>query len=156
MGILEPALALARKHRTFLQMEPEFLATLACVLLESGQREQARARAEEAVRLADKYGTKLFEARAHLTLSRVLLGMSDRSSAKRIESALARAQALIEETGAVAYIPWVHEERAGLARLLGSEEKREHELREAHRLFTEMGATRHAERLTKDLGVPKV
>jgi hypothetical protein len=35
-----------------------------------------------------------------------------------------------------------------LARLLGDEVTWERELREAHRLFTEMGATGHAERIS--------
>jgi hypothetical protein len=69
------------------------------------------------------------------------------------EGALARALALIEETEARSYAPLVHEERAELARLLGEAELRERELREAHRLYTEMGGTGHAERLARELGL---
>ncbi len=36
---------------------------------------------------------------------------------------------------------------AKLAALLGDDAGREHELREAHRLYTEMGAVGHAERV---------
>ena len=36
----------------------------------------------------------------------------------------------------------------------GDEEERERELREAHRLFTEFGATGHAERLSAELAMP--
>ena len=38
-----------------------------------------------------------------------------------------------------------------LARLRGDEAARERALRNAHRLYTEMGATGHAERLAKEL-----
>ena len=50
-------------------------------------------------------------------------------------------------------MPQVHEERAELARLRGDDATRERELREAHRLYTEMGATGHAERLAQKLGL---
>jgi len=40
-----------------------------------------------------------------------------------------------------------HEISAELAHLRGDEATRERELREAHRLFVEMGATGHAERI---------
>jgi hypothetical protein len=43
--------------------------------------------------------------------------------------------------------PIVHEISAELARLRGDEATRGRELREAHRLFVEMGATGHAERI---------
>ncbi len=70
-----------------------------------------------------------------------------------IGEALARAVELIEELGARVYRPQVCEERAELARLRGDEAARDRELREAHRLFTEMGATGHAERLARELGL---
>ena len=47
----------------------------------------------------------------------------------------------------------VHEESAKLGRLHGDEAARERELREAHRLYTEVGGTGHAERLALELGV---
>jgi hypothetical protein len=43
--------------------------------------------------------------------------------------------------------------RARLARLLGDEDRYRGELSEAHRLLTEMGATRRASRLERQLGV---
>jgi adenylate cyclase len=150
-GALEPALELARTRRTFLQMEPDFLVTLARVSLESGKEQEARVRAEEAVQLADEYGTNLFEVRALLMLSRVLLRIGGGKTAEEVNAALARAQTLIEETGGAAYAPWVHERRADLARLLGNDEECRRELREAQRLFTAMGAKGHAERLAREL-----
>ena len=74
------------------------------------------------------------------------------ASAGPIEAALARAVERIEEFGARAFLPQIHEERAELARLGGNEPARTRELRGAHRLYSEMGATGHAERLAPDLG----
>jgi hypothetical protein len=59
---------------------------------------------------------------------------------------------LIEETGGRAHEPHVRIERARLAELCGDAAVRDRELREAHRLFVEMGASGHAERLAKELG----
>jgi hypothetical protein len=46
---------------------------------------------------------------------------------------------------------FLHVERAELARLVGDEAARERELREAHRLFTEIGAPIRAEQVAKEL-----
>ena len=70
-----------------------------------------------------------------------------------IEAALTEAEALVESTGLRSWQPFLHVERAELARLVGDETAHERELREAHRLFTEMGATGHAERLARELGI---
>jgi hypothetical protein len=48
-------------------------------------------------------------------------------------------------------VPMVHLERAELARQSGDREDWERELQEAHRLYAEMGATGHAERLAGEL-----
>ncbi len=47
--------------------------------------------------------------------------------------------------------PFPSEESAHLARLLGDEEGCERHFREAHRLYTEMGAVGHAERVGREL-----
>jgi hypothetical protein len=60
---------------------------------------------------------------------------------------LAEASALIEETEARCREPIVHEITAELARVRGDEATCDRELREARRLFVEMGATGHAERM---------
>jgi hypothetical protein len=49
-----------------------------------------------------------------------------------------------------AALPFVHEERAALARLLGDEGARERELREAQRLFAEIGTPLQVERLARE------
>jgi len=49
--------------------------------------------------------------------------------------------------------PFVCLERAELARLSGDEAPRQRELREAHRLFTEIGAPMRAGEVAKELGL---
>jgi hypothetical protein len=70
----------------------------------------------------------------------------------RVEADLRDAAAVIEATEARVFTPHVNIERAALARVLGDEATRQHELREAHRLFTAMGATARAEQVTRELG----
>ena len=45
-----------------------------------------------------------------------------------------------------------HLERAELARLTGDETSCKHALREAHRLFVEIGATARAEQVAREIG----
>jgi hypothetical protein len=72
---------------------------------------------------------------------------------EKIEASLSRAEDLVRETGARLYLPSLHEERARLAQALQRPSDAERELREAHRLYTEIGATGHAERLARELGL---
>ncbi len=53
--------------------------------------------------------------------------------------------------GARPFEAQIHEVSADLARVLGEHAEAEHELREAHRLYTEMGATGHTERVAREL-----
>ncbi len=64
---------------------------------------------------------------------------------------LARALELVDKTGARGVEPQILEQRAELARLLGDESGYQSDLREAHRLFVEMGATGHARRVAAQL-----
>jgi hypothetical protein len=59
---------------------------------------------------------------------------------REIAAALAEAEAWLEMSGAKSYEPFLHVERAGLARLTGDDTARERELRDAHRMFIEIGA----------------
>ena len=61
------------------------------------------------------------------------------------------AEELIDRSGAQARRPHLHLARAQLAERLGKSGDHEHELREAHRLFIETGATGHTERLARQL-----
>jgi len=79
------------------------------------------------------------------------IDLADPSS--EIQTALSQAQTLVEQTGGRSQQPFIHEERANLASLTGDDATHQRELREAHRLFAEMSATGHAERLAKELGL---
>ncbi len=114
-----------------------------------GDDARAREAAAEAVALADREGVRT--PLQSLSLARVLRSADGLAAEREIEAALDRALELIEETGSRVFVPQVHEERAELARLRGDDATRERELREAHRLYTEMAATGHAERLAKEL-----
>jgi hypothetical protein len=63
-----------------------------------------------------------------------------------IEAELTELGKLIEKTGAKSYRPFLYEESARLACLLGNDSEGER-LREAERLFAEIGAPAHAERM---------
>ena len=68
------------------------------------------------------------------------------------ERALDRALELVEETNGRSIEPQLLEERARLAGLLGDAAACERGLRNAQRLYIEIGAGGHAERLVEELG----
>jgi class 3 adenylate cyclase/tetratricopeptide (TPR) repeat protein len=151
-GALEKALAIARERRTGLEVEAGMLAELSAAQLGMGESARARETAEQALAIVQRQGARAFECRAELALARALLHGEGRQARSAIEGALGRARALAEETGAKSVAPLIHVEVAELARLLGDGADRERHLREAHRLFVEMGATGHAERVARELG----
>ena len=92
------------------------------------------------------------EAIASLALARILLGTEGIEAADRIEKALSDAWRISEELGSKLLLPHVHLERSQLARLRGDGATKQRELRSAHQLFVETGATGHAQRLAEELG----
>ncbi len=88
-----------------------------------------------------------------MSLSHHLTKDSRERAADEIEAQLRRAKATIERYGHALMTPFLSEESAHLARLLGDDEGCERHFREAHRLYTEMGALGHAERVGRELGV---
>jgi tetratricopeptide (TPR) repeat protein len=146
------ALAVVRETRTGVPVEPWILAGLSRARLGFGDGAGARVAAEEAIAAAKRLGTRTYEVVGRLALSNALTGTEGLAARRSIDDALDRATALVEETGARSWEPWIHVERAALERVRGDEVARQHELREAHRLFTEMGSTGHAERVARELG----
>ena len=128
------------------------LAPLALCLLRGGAPTRALAAAENAVEGPREMGARLAEVDGHLALAQVLIETQGVKARERIDAAIARAAELADETGAVIRVPRIHLARAALAGILGDERGRERELREAHRLYVEMGATGHADRLRPQLG----
>ena len=150
IAALESAVTLARDRRAFLIMEPTLLAYLAESYAGAGDAALARARAEEALALAQQRETLTQEIDAQLALARVRRHAEGLNARPPIETALERVLALVRETGARGF-EQVYLERAELARLTGDEAIRQRELREAHRLFTEIGATVRAAGIAKEL-----
>jgi class 3 adenylate cyclase/tetratricopeptide (TPR) repeat protein len=140
-AVLERGLATGRGR----YFATALLSSLAETSAGLGDHDRASEAAMEAIAVAEATGQS--EIPAQIALARVLRCADGIASEPAIRSALDRALELIEESGARVYRPGVHEERAELAQLLGDDATRERELREAHRLYTEMGATGHAERV---------
>jgi class 3 adenylate cyclase/tetratricopeptide (TPR) repeat protein len=147
---LERALSIAREQR-LLVSETEILSHLAQAYLGLGQERRALETAEEAIRTARHRGTKLHECDALLALARILLRSEGSSARERIETVLGELTKLVAETGARVHEPFIRVEYAELARLVGDKATRHRELGEAHRLFVEMGAGGHAERVAGQL-----
>jgi hypothetical protein len=72
-------------------------------------------------------------------------------ASREIEACLGHALALVTETGGRAIEPQVIEERARLAALRGDDGATLEDLRRAHALYVEIGATCHAQRLAREL-----
>ena len=109
--------------------------------------------AEEAVQVAQVGGSPLVEQSTLLSLSRVLLRSEGAEAWDTAATAIERGLALADQTGLVVLVPQFLVERAELARLRGDESERLRHLGEAHRLFVEMGAAGHSERLARELGL---
>ncbi|MEE9607726.1 MAG: AAA family ATPase, partial [Myxococcota bacterium] len=150
---LEEGLSLVRKERFVLFAEPSYVSALARSHLAVGDATRAHKVAAEAVAIAERRGTLFLEADAQLALSQVLRAERGQAARSAIDRALARARTLIGETGGRSLLPLVYEEEAALAAFDGDDSARERHLREAHRLFTVMGATRHAQRVARELGL---
>ena len=135
LEVLGTALAIGRERRLSI-VEGGVLAVMAAAHLGLGDREKALALAEEAIAVCRRRGTRLWEFSALLTRIRALRETRGVKATREIEAALAEADAWLEMSGAKSYEPFLHVERAELARLSGDEATRQRELREAHRLFT--------------------
>ncbi len=113
-----------------------------------GNLDEARAAAERAVEHGHGGGYWVIEP--CITLARVLRVSEGAAAADAIEAQLRRAKAGIERYGHALLTPFLSEESAHLARLVGDEEGCQRHYREAHRLYTEMGATGHAVRVARE------
>ncbi len=138
--------ALEAAHGAAVHESPHILVLLAQTQLGLGDLEQARKTATRAIDLARR-SNRIYEPQALIALSRVLMRSSASEEPTRIEHLLDQAAAAVRATGTQSFAPVIHERRARLARQHGDEQVAESELREAHRLYTEIGASGHAERL---------
>jgi tetratricopeptide (TPR) repeat protein len=148
---LQRALAILQDRHAGRQDEPGILRVLAEAHLAAGDPRAAREAAEGSLTIARERGMRMAECAAHLALGRVLVRSEGVLAREAVESALAHASSLAEETGATRYAPFIHLEQAELARLLRDDTARQHELSEAARLFAEMGAPVRAGWAAKEL-----
>jgi tetratricopeptide (TPR) repeat protein len=153
IATFDHVLSTIRERRIARYQEPLALAGLAFARLARGEIEEARSNAEEAIRISQRQGTGAFEPFAQIALARILIALGE--PRERIEAALSCAAEVIDETGARCERPTLCEVRAELAVAAGDNATRDRELREAHRLYDEMGATGHAERVGRELGIPR-
>jgi ATP/maltotriose-dependent transcriptional regulator MalT len=109
-----------------------------------GDADRARADGAEAVEVARAQGHVIWEAYANLALARILLATGDLDA---VEPALTLALRLARRSRTRIFEPPIHVEQAALAGALGDLDRRDRELLEARRLFSEVGAPGQAARL---------
>ena len=122
---------------------------LASALLRCGDPERALASAREDVAGAVSRGSQLAELVLQIELAEVAARCGHEAEAR---AALARASDLAVRTECRIQVPAIHEAAAVLAATLKDGERQQTELREALRLYQELGATGHAERLAREVG----
>ena len=153
VNALERARAIVEESHTVLEFEPNIISILARAYVENGDPSRALRAAEEAVTLVRQRGVRYHEPGAQFGLGYVLLRARGLESWSAIEAALEEALRSSREIGAKSWEPWICLQRAELARLSGDEATRRCELREAHRLFLEIGAPIRAAEVAKELGL---
>jgi class 3 adenylate cyclase/tetratricopeptide (TPR) repeat protein len=150
---IEQSQAISRERRTAADSQGWCLIALGEAYRGLGDAERAVELLRNAVALC-RSREQFAEATANVVLARVLLGSEGLAAREEIESALERASELTRGSGMRSLEPMIHVELAELAHQNGDEDERQRALSEAHRLFTEIGATGHAERLSADLALP--
>jgi tetratricopeptide (TPR) repeat protein len=142
--------AIARDLGAAKQVIPYLLTLLAEAALTLGERTEAVAAAREGIDLACAGALNYYEAEAQLALAAALLpnGVVPRAE---IESALARAEQLVESIAARSLSPRILELRGRLAAAYGDAPAADRTLRQALQLYREIGASGHAERLAREL-----
>ncbi len=146
---LERGLALLQGTHTMGSEEALALGSLARAHALLGDA-RARDESRDAIRLLASRASS-DPVGVYVERARVLRLLDGVGASGEIEASLAEGERLALARGDRAALPFVHEERAELARLLGDEAARERELREAQRLFAEIGAPLQVERLAREL-----
>jgi adenylate cyclase len=152
LAALELALGLLRDRQTGLESESMTLINLSTAHLELGDARQARRVAEEAIAAAMERGLRVSEMFAQIAFASSLAAQAGSNTRRDAGKALARASALMEETGALVAEPQIEEAHGRVALACGDPDASRSHLREAQRLYTEIGATGHSQRLADELG----
>jgi class 3 adenylate cyclase/tetratricopeptide (TPR) repeat protein len=148
---LERSRALSQERRTAVEMDPFRLAVLGECYASLGGAERGVELVKQAVELARQRAHPGGEVFARATLARVLLDSRGGAAVGEVESVIATGLELAQDYGLGAIRPVLHVGLANLAKEMGDEDRRQRELREAHRQFTEIDATGHAERIAHEL-----
>ena len=127
-------------------------AWLAEALLGAGDVPTARGEADKAIAMARQCGSWLFQMDAQLASARILI--RGEGNPEGADIALNETSALVEQSGGRCRLGPIEELRSEMAAASGDSTGAESHLREAHRLFGEMGAKGHAKRIEKDLKTP--
>jgi adenylate cyclase len=143
----EHGLEIARERGIGLASEATMLAVQSEARLGRGEVELAITLGEQGIEAGMRHRTPVFEWLAELAFARACLAAGAKQRGT-IEAALARAQQIVDHTGATSLTPFIHVQLAELARVTGDLQGREGELREAERLFTAIGAPLRAGELT--------
>ena len=144
-------LDLIRAKLVGVQWRPHVLSAQALAHSALEEHAKAIAHARSALEESVTGGNQRGEDFALLTLARVLLATGDTGLHDEVERTVERAEALCAKTGMRVHRPCLLEVRAALAEARGSSEQARQGLREAHHLYTEMGARGHAGRLAREL-----
>jgi class 3 adenylate cyclase/tetratricopeptide (TPR) repeat protein len=139
----ERALREMRQHRGGLFEEGPVLAHLARARFAAGNPAGAVDAAIDAVTVAVRQQAKVVECLALLTRAQTL--RATHGDVNHISADLDAALALVAETGALTYEPFIREE-------FGRLRSDPADMREALRLYSAIGATGHARRLHTELG----
>jgi class 3 adenylate cyclase/tetratricopeptide (TPR) repeat protein len=153
LAALERALGIVESRPILIGQKRRILAGLAEAYLGRGENERARHLAEELLALPRESRTLLVELQAQLVLARALLGAEGAKAAEAVQAAISEAVFLVETSGARAYEPEIHRVLGELAQIDGDEATRLRHLRQAQRLYHEMAATGHAERIDRELSL---
>jgi adenylate cyclase len=133
----------ARRRNVSRWEEASFLTYLALTYMEQGNHGEAARLADEAVTVSHRQGAQVVESFALLGRAHVRRRTAQ-SDDRDVREDLHAALELIQQTGAVTYEPFIHEE-------LGRLHDDDKELGEALRLYRQVGATGHARRLEAEL-----
>ncbi len=148
---LERSVALGRERWAATDAETMRLGMLAEAYLGLGEPERARRLAQEGIEAGRASGVVINQLYAILALAKAMFASPGELAQEEVEAELERGLRLARESESKAVEPLIRVELAELARRRGDEEGRERELREAQRLFTEIGASGHAARLATEL-----
>ena len=150
---IDRSAAISAEHRSGVEADVIRFAALAQSYAGLGELERARALAEQAIAVAEAgRGQFQQEIEARLALARILFAERDPALNDAIEASLTRALEVAAK-GVKAYEPIIRLEIAELASRRGDEGERERELREAQRLFAEIGAVARADRVADELAL---